>query len=119
MKIHLLNSAVMPQPGYYQLESVDKNTWAEQLTEAYSKYDFQHYIGYKSTITVVEQLTGHDMGRMNFDKTNLANGDQLFIIKLNKRVTPNEKKEDTPHIDDFVFYTGRYFTTPTDLVRSI
>ena len=35
-KTHLLNSAVMPQQGFYELSAYDGDTWAKKLIEAHN-----------------------------------------------------------------------------------
>ena len=98
-KTHLLNSAVMPQQGFYELSEYDGDTWAKKLIEAHSDGEFEHYIGYKSALTVVEQMTGKSFGETSTKKTDLNNGDFLFIIRLKYRVLSYEIE----------FFIGRYW----------
>lgn len=37
MTIHLLNSAVMPQPGFYELVEIDSDTFAQEVKDAPSQ----------------------------------------------------------------------------------
>ena len=54
MKVHLLNSAGMPQAGTYSLEKYEAETWKAELKAAINDdVDFQQYIGYLSTLTFV------------------------------------------------------------------
>lgn len=55
-------------------------------------------------MTVVEQMTGIDLGQLNFEKTTLQDGDLFYVIRLKYRTTRAEEKEDTPEITDFEFY---------------
>ena len=108
MTIHLLNAAVMPQPGFYELVEIGSDTFAEEVKDAHHNHDIRHYIGYKSTLTVVEQMTGIDLGQLNFEKVTLQDGDLFYVIRLKYRATQSEKKEDTPEITDFEDYKGSY-----------
>jgi hypothetical protein len=110
MKVHLMNSAVMPQPGTYSLEKYEAETWQAELKAAINKeVDFHQYIGYKSTLTFVEHLIGKSLGEVSLKKAVLKDGDMIFVIRLKYRVAPYEKKEDTPDIRDFEFFIGRYW----------
>ncbi len=113
MKVHLLNTAVMPQAGTYSLRKYEKETWKAELKAAINDgVDFQQYIGYPSTLTFVEHLIGKSLGEANWDKTELKDGDFIFVIRLDYRVLPYERKEDDPDIRDFEFFIGRYWEKP-------
>lgn len=118
-KVHLLNSAIMPQEGYYSLKQYDKINWTERLKEAigqgFDKRHFQHYIGYETTLAYVENLTGIEMNGTNKDKTSLKNGDYLFVIRLGYRVDSSEKREDNPDIDKYEFFIGRYWEASSNV----
>ena len=108
---YLLNTAMMPQPGNYELIEIDRETFAEEVSMAAVSGDLKHYIGYASTLTLVEQLTGLDLGGTNREQlTALAHGDQLLIIKLNFRPTSEQKQLDDPNIEDFRFFNAIYRT---------
>ena len=67
MKVHLLNSAVMPQAGTYSLEKYEAETWKAELKAAINDdVDFQQYIGYLSTLTFVEHLIGKSLGEAGY-----------------------------------------------------
>ena len=113
MKVHLLNSAVMPQAGTYSLEEYEAETWKAELKAVINDgVDFQQYIGYPSTLTLVEHLIGKSLGEVSLKKTELKDGDIIFVVRLKYRVAPYEKKEDTPDIRDFKFFIGRYWEKP-------
>ena len=120
--VHLLNSAVMPQKGYYQLHQQDQVDWVEELVAHYNETKdeyFRHYIGYESTLAFVRHLTGLWLPEANKDKTVLENKDYLYIIRLKYRVTSFEKKQDNPHPDDFEFFSGRYFDTSIGMISHL
>ena len=64
------------------------------------------------TLMFVEHLIGKSLGEANWDKTELKDGDFIFVIRLDYRVLSYEKKEDNPDIRDFEFFIGRYWEQP-------
>ena len=103
----------MPQAGTYSLEKYEAETWQAELKAAVNEdVDFRQYIGYQSTLTFVEHLIGKSLGEVSWAKTELKDGDIIFVIRLKYRVAPYEKKEDTPDIRDFEFFIGRYWDKP-------
>ena len=109
MTVHLLNSAVMPQPGFYELKGITADQFTEEVERAADGGILLHYIGYKSTLTLVEQMTGINMGELVFKKTIFEDGDIFLVIRLRYRVTPGEKIADNRNaISDFQFYKGSY-----------
>lgn len=110
-----MNSAVMPQTGTYSIKKCNAETWTAELKAIINKeVDFRQYIGYKSTLTFVEHLIGKSLGEVSWKKTELKDGDMIFVIRLKYRVTPYEKKEDTPDIRDFEYFIGRYWEKPIE-----
>lgn len=108
MIVHLLNSAVMPKPGFYELREITAEVFAKAVRTANEKDVLRHYIGYTSTRTLVEQLTGIDLQGLRFEKTELRDGDRFLVVRLKYRPTPAEKKADTPTLSDFEFFKGSY-----------
>lgn len=106
--VHLLNAAVMPQPGFYDMQAIDAETFTELVQIAEELGQLKHYIGYKSTLTFVEHLAGIDLQGTNGDKTVMADGDVFLVIRLKYRVNPQQKRADTPEIRDFEFFKGSY-----------
>ena len=109
MTVHILNSAVMPHKGTYHLKDITESEFAKELKEAHEVgTKIKHYIGYPSTLTLCEQLTGLDLGCLNRDKTHFNGGDLFYVIRLKYRVKPNEKVKDEPNLEDFEFFRGVY-----------
>ena len=100
----------MPQPGHYFMKKIDKSEFIEIIQETVKdpETDLKHYIGYKSTLTLIEHLTKMNMGILNRDKTELTDGDKLLIIRLKYRATPDQKRLDNPNISDFEFFRAAY-----------
>ena len=108
MTIHILNSAVMPQPGIYEIEQLTKDEFSHLLRQDSKSFDFKHYIGYGSTLQLLMQLTGIDFGRVNKNKTVLEDGDIFYVVRLNYRVDHNDKKGRIPDVNDFEYFRGTY-----------
>lgn len=113
--VHLLNAAVMPQAGYYHIEDIDKETFAKEIEEAYSAGTLIQYIFYQDTLTLIEQLTGIDLGKTNIDEVILEDNDIFLIIRLTrrgnqKRIKRQRARGETHEIDisDFCFSRGLY-----------
>lgn len=98
----------MPKPGFYELWEITAEDFAKEVRSAKENDEFQHYIGYKSTRTLVEQLTGIDLHELRFEKAELSDGDLFLVVRLKYRPTPAEKIEDNPTISDFEFFKGSY-----------
>lgn len=113
--VHLLNAAVMPQAGHYHIEDIDKETFAKEVQKAYSDRTLIQYIFYEDTLTLIEQLTGIDLGKTNIDEVTLEDNDMFLIIRLTrrgnqKRIKRQRARGETHEIDisDFCFSRGLY-----------
>ncbi len=65
----------------------------------------------------MEHLIGKSLGEANWDKTELKDRDFIFVIRLDYRVLPYEKKEDNPNNHDFEFFIGRYWEKSFSVVN--
>ena len=114
MKVHLLNAAVMPHEGFYELRPLSPAAFAKEVRAAHADGLLKHYIGYQSTLTLIENLTKIKLGKINVDQTEMENGDIFFVARLRRRVSPLAKRVETRRadytlsVDDFDFYAGRY-----------
>lgn len=114
MTIHLLNAAVMPQSGSYELVEIDADSFARAVQDGQHHHELRHYIGYKTTITMIEELCDIRLGDINTDKTVLQSGDVLLIARLKYRIDKDTKGRDRVSSvrklfpEDFEFYIGRY-----------
>jgi hypothetical protein len=112
--IHLLNSAMMPQPGHYKMESLEPRQFAEYMLRAHKKGELKSYIGYGSTAKILTELAGIYIptGRA---QTQLSDGDVMLIARLKYRVQEaGFKKTDAvnPTIDDLEFFICTYKNAP-------
>ena len=112
--IHLLNAAVMPHEGFYELKRISPAIFAEEVFEAFAAGNLKHYIGYQNTLDLIADLIGADLGKINIGQTEMENGDTFYVARLRRRVSPAAKRittrrESAPlEIADFDFYKGKY-----------
>lgn len=108
--IHLLNSAVMPIPGHYNLESITAQDFATLLAAAARVGNLTSYIGYPDTAAIVFSLSGVKVA-ISREQTNLNNEDGMLILRLKYRVqNPADKGKFTPKKEDFEFFFCTYYT---------
>ena len=119
----LLNAAVMPLAGVYVLESITPGEFASEVTRAFSEGTLNHYIGYPETLSVIRDWTGCDLGKTNVAQTELVDKEQFLILRLDRRVSSEEKKVRTVDakmsltVEDFLFYRCTYHADAVSLVR--
>jgi hypothetical protein len=100
----LLNSAMMPVEGFYQLQRVTSEKFAEWLRAE----PFESYIGYPDTARLIEQIAGVKVP-LSREQTTLADGDVLLICRLKYRVQiAADKGNFTPKREDFEFFVCHY-----------
>ena len=90
---HLLNSAVMPHAGCYELISISDETFAAGVLEALANEDLTHYISYKSTLTMVEQLVGVSLGELNLSQLHLRTETYSMLSDSNTAYHPQRKRK--------------------------
>ena len=118
MTIHLLNAAVMPQEGHYELQAISSAQFAESVRAAYLDGNLRHYIGYQSTLNLIADLCRIDLGEINVGQTELDDGDIFYVARLRRRVSPLAKRVETRghaaelEISDFDFFCGKYSDLP-------
>ena len=119
--IHLLNAAVMPHEGNYELKAISPAQFGQEVAAAHASGNFRHYIGYQDTLAIINDLCGIDLGEINVDQTEFEDGDIFYVARLRRRVSPLSKRVRTHRpgtqleIEDFDFFRGRY----TDLAGSL
>lgn len=113
--VHVLNASVMPHAGYYHIEDIDIETFAKEVEKAYKAGTLIHYISYRDTLTLIEHLTGIDLGEINFDEVVMADQDIFLVIRLtrrgNQKHIKRQRARGEPHdidISDFCFSRGVY-----------
>ena len=80
--IKLMNSAMMPQPGIYEMEQISQQVFASFIRDA---GEVDSYIGYPQTAQHVEALTGINV-EVSRRMTLLEDGDRVLVVKLPYRV---------------------------------
>ena len=115
MTVHLLNSAVMPQAGFYELQEIDASEFATLVQEAHEKGHLQHHISFldRTTLAFLERLTGihlekrhwHHSITYNFE---ITDGDTFLVMSFKYRIIPHHRRSDGPRLSDFEFYKGSY-----------
>ena len=117
MTVHLLNAAVMPHEGFYELKPLSPAAFANEVRAAHADVLLKHYIGYQSTLTLLEGLCKIKLGAINVEQTEMQNGDIFFVARLRRRVSPLSKRvqtrlhDETLEIADFDFFVGRYWVS--------
>lgn len=113
MTVHLLNAAVMPHSGFYELRQVDVNEFVELVREASEAGELKHYIGYEETLEIVETICRLKLGDTNVEQTEFKDGDRFLVVRLRRRLTQDEKIRTvrmgaTLTVEDFDFFRGVY-----------
>ena len=119
--VHLLNAAVMPHEGNYELEAISPAQFGREVAAAHTSGNFRHYVGYENTLAIINDLCGIDLGEINIEQTEFEDGAIFYIARLRRRVSPLSKRVHTRRqgnrleIEDFDFFRGKY----TDLAGSL
>jgi hypothetical protein len=102
---HLLNAAMMPQPGTYRMEAVEPTEFALLAKQARDAGNLQTYIGYGSTAEMLSELCGFPISTSR-DQTVVKPGDVMLVARLRYRVAnPAQKRgEWRPKKGDFEFF---------------
>ena len=106
-RILLLNSAIMPISGIYEIRKISKAQFIRliQFADKYSILD--SYIGYDQTVNYIEGISGV---RVPVNRTQaIPNvGDYFLVIKLTKRVNnPIDKGQVVK--PEYEYYFGIYY----------
>ncbi len=105
--VHLLNSAMMPQPGIYRLIKICQQDFVNNLFDAYQTENLKSYIGYPETASFIESISGVRV-EISKEQTAIFPGDIMLIIRLKYRVNPADKKIHKPRPEDFEFFLCEY-----------
>ena len=114
MTVRLLNAAVMPRPGRYEL-------W--RLTPAkFASLVAQHrpisYIGYPACAELLSDLC-HCEILLNRESTPMEDGDSMLIARLKYRVrNPAAKGQVRATVDDYEFFEGVFSTHAGNYTRA-
>ena len=91
MKIHLVNSAVMPSlEGVYCVHQTTETQFAKLLIGAFKDGNLRSYIGYEQTAQHIEKITGVKI-EVRREQCVVDDNDMLAIIRLNHRPAVEDK----------------------------
>lgn len=110
--VHLMNSAMMPQPGRYTAMRIDKDAFCRQVQEADRKNKLKSYIGYPKNVELIQKWTGIGIP-VSRAETHLEDGDSMLVMKLKYRpqnVGMKSSKEGQEELteNDFEFFLVTY-----------
>ena len=108
MKIRLMNSAMMPQAGYYHAERIDFASFKKILKEAVENGMLVSYIGYEQNVKLIKAWTGKEVA-LNRSRAVLQDGDQILVMKLTYRVPNPADKGKEVNEEDFEFFLVDYY----------
>ena len=123
-KVHLLNAAVMPTAGVYDLEQITPDAFKAGVIEAHTAGILKHYIGYKTTLDLVRYWLGINLSSVNVSQTVMADGETFLVLRLRRRVSPSAKvrtlgEHARLEIEDFDFYRGTYFESRESFMEEV
>src|SRR3990167_3913049 len=98
--IKLMNSAMMPQPGKYELERLTREQFAHILMD---NAPVDSYIGYPQTAEFVERISGVPVA-VSRRQTFLVDGDRVLVVKLAYRPQDASSKGQPVNEDDYEFF---------------
>lgn len=124
MKVKLVNSAMMPNPGVYYTYQIPEHLFGELLQRASREGMLVSYIGYEQNVAFLYKHFGVTVP-VNRSQCALDDGDILLIMRLPYRVAhPGEKGQPVPEV--FEYLLARYFAPsvqhlpdPGDALRTV
>lgn len=102
-RILLMNSAMMPAPGKYELARLSKDEFCRGVKQAGNLHS---YIGYPQNAELIEQWTGVTI-TVNRGQTDIRPGETMLIMKLKYRADNGTKGKPVDD-DDFEFFACTY-----------
>ena len=109
MRVHLLNSAMMPQEGFYQLKKISKEEFCIILEKAYQNQQLVSYIGYGMNSAMIEMWCNIRVPVNRAQIAPLKHGDILLIMKLKYRLQDVKLKGTMMNEEDFEFFQAKYY----------
>lgn len=102
--IKLMNSAMMPQVGHYDLVKITQEEFVSALRDS---GQCNSYVGYEQTAKFVERISGVKV-EVSRRPTILSDGERVLIIKLDYRLQVASTKGALIDEDNYEFYAMRY-----------
>ena len=113
MTVHLLDEAIMPQAGFYELKQIDLDTFVELVREAGEAGNLKNYIYQNERLEIIQTICRINLGDMRVDQTGFKDGDKLMVARPLKGVTLTDKvlmrrRGEHLKVEDFEFFSGVY-----------
>lgn len=102
--IKLMNSAMMPHPGHYELVAITKELFVHILRDNGS---VDSYVGYPQTAEFVQRISGVPIA-VSRRQTVLTDGDRVLVVKLAYRPQDANSKGQPVNENDYEFFLIRY-----------
>lgn len=102
--IKLMNSAMMPQPGKYELVPLTKAKFIGILLD---NTPVDSYVGYPQTAEFVERISGVKV-EVSRRQTVLEDGERVLVVKLAYRPQDANSKGVPVNESDYEFFLIRY-----------
>ena len=106
MRLILLNSAIMPVEGVYELHEIGFHAFCETIKQY--KDNIMSYIGYPQNVELIKRWTGVDVGLNREAITGFKEDDIILVMRLIYRVKNPSDKGKIVNEDDFKFYLVKY-----------
>ena len=106
MRVKLLNSAMMPQEGQYNIMSISQEIFCGYIRKAVEKNILDSFIGYPQNVELIKKWSGVTVP-LNRELTTLKDGDLLLIMRLNYRPGAASKGQAVQQ-DQFSFFIASY-----------
>ena len=104
----LMSSASMPNDGYYVRDAIPIDHFIRIVRGAWLIGNLTSYVGYESTSSYVERITGAKAKKSRHKTTLLKNTTcQIAICKLRFRLSDKSELYE-PHEDDFEYVRAMY-----------
>ena len=118
-RVHLLNAAICPAAGTYDVREIDQKSFFQLLVSAIQDDDieFKHFIGYEETLDFVQESLGRTIGtgRINRDGVELQDLDEMLVIRLTYH-DDNKKEFKNLTLNDFEFLQVFYLADKENVV---
>ena len=113
MKVHLLNSAMMPAEGTYTLRRIQRDEFISRLTRAYEAGQLESHVGYEQNLKLIADWCNIRLRPDRGEVRILTDGDELLVMKLKYRVQDTALKADkrfqnSVTADDFEFFVAEF-----------
>ena len=107
--IHVMNAAMMPLEGTYQMKRIDEKTFFNALIAACGDGVLSSSLGYQQNVDYIRKKTGLSFFTTRAE-TKIQDGDRLLIMKLRYRVDGLPKGAPVDE-NDFEFFWCEFTAT--------